>query len=117
METKFTPGPWDVRDEHPNRAVLKVVDAAGNEITTLWSAPGDKDDADADGVWRDDPARVANARLIAASPELLEVVTDWFFAMEEKARSEADGTASCTLWRNRLEKARSVFAKATGAAE
>ena len=73
-ETKWTPGPWHVADDHHVRAVLDVRDSDGWDVAKLYSARGDVDTRDSSGVWRDDPVRIANARLIAAAPELYEAL-------------------------------------------
>jgi len=75
VETEHTPGPWAVSDEHPKRSVLEVI-TGHHVIASLHNAPeangsgyceGKKD---ADGIWRDDYVRQANARLIAAAPDM-----------------------------------------------
>lgn len=72
-----TPGPWEVRDQHPKRSCLTIAPRGSYcEIATLFNAPepngsgyseGRMDD---DGIWRDDHVRKANARLIASAPTL-----------------------------------------------
>lgn len=62
-ESKFSPAPWKVSlvDE------TAVIDASGNQVA---QASGDYDAAD---EW---PAMAANARLLAAAPELLGLLTE-----------------------------------------
>jgi hypothetical protein len=45
--------------------------SASHDIATIYHASSDKNEADEDGVWRNDPERIANANLIAAAPEML----------------------------------------------
>lgn len=70
----FTPGPWDSRADHPQNACANVYNADGNEIATCYSCAVDHAERNADGIWPDQPARDANARLIAAAPELYEAL-------------------------------------------
>lgn len=62
METKFTPGPWE---HHDYRAVKKVDNFFGNVIA--WTANNAKTRT---------PEALANARLIAAAPEMYEALKE-----------------------------------------
>lgn len=61
MSAKFTPGPWEARKDAHGRGIIY---AAGKWLATTWLANGDGNNA---------PylPSEANARLIAAAPELL----------------------------------------------
>ena len=57
-QTKFTPGPWFVHDDHPQHACYHIAPADywHDELATIYS-PGD-------------PEADANASLIAAAPRM-----------------------------------------------
>ncbi len=63
--TQHTPGPWD--DQYPQHSPgeIHIYGADGNIVGSVW---GIENDAQKDTV------SVANARLIAAAPELLEAL-------------------------------------------
>lgn len=73
-DTKWTPGPWHLEDDHPKRAAVFVNDGDDWQVAVLYSGRGDADIQDSNGVWQNDPVRIANARLIAAAPELYEAL-------------------------------------------
>lgn len=75
MTEKHTPGPWALDDSECGD--LRLLDLEGR---TLVLVPGCWPDRRDD----DDPEAVANARLIAAAPDMLELLEDW-------ARVLADG--------------------------
>jgi hypothetical protein len=61
---------WSVVDNHPNRAVLYVVDKTYYPLAAIFSSPDDESE-EVDGIYQNDEQRVFNARLMAAAPELL----------------------------------------------
>lgn len=69
MEAKHTPGPWNVFHDHPDVDTAKAIAF----IRPAGSAPREQEIA---SLYCCDlqPEQKANARLIAAAPELLEVV-------------------------------------------
>jgi hypothetical protein len=96
MGTQHTPGPWGVQDDHGRRYVetLKGNDDSICEVHRR-----------AKGGILSDAEFHANARLIAAAPELLRALD--MAVTEESAYGEANG------W---IEVARAAIAKATEAA-
>lgn len=112
---KHTPGPWVATFEHPLNACAKVKlrKWPHNEIATIW-AEGEEAlaDQDARGIWPDQPRRNANARLIAAAPDMLEALVMAKNRLEDMLCGD-DGQA----WKE-AEKAMSkivdTIAKATG---
>lgn len=84
MQTTHTPGPW--------------LTAATNRIGYIYIQ-------DSDGVAITDPSplKIADARLIAAAPELLELVLD--------ALDDPDVDILGSVW---VRDARAAIAKATG---
>lgn len=61
---------WSVVDNHPNRAVLYVVDKTYYPLAAIFSSPDDESE-EVDGIYQNDDQRVFNAKLMAAAPELL----------------------------------------------
>ena len=74
MTTKHTPGPWIMRPVDPHAAYgSRDVTTRGNGLVAqVWSG------------FRGDPAiAVANARLIAAAPDLLDALRDALGALRD----------------------------------
>lgn len=93
MTTKHTPGPWTCSAQY------------GRRMYTIWDADGDYHQM------RDEAGEMdANARVIAAAPDLLT-------ALENILATEniPSGTAHCSF--ENLRKARAAIARATGAAQ
>lgn len=94
-ETKHTPGPWEVTDNTADGYGQLVVGSMHGAVAICYTAePGDP------GM----PSECeANARLIAAAPELLECLLDVL---------DADGD----LYAMDFNRYRAAIVKATGAA-
>ena len=94
MSAKHTPGPWcfgyGVTDEYGEVFGVGVTTKPDWTVVCVISKPGDVNSIDQ-----------ANARLIAASPELLEFVKEW---LDRQGSDENYMTA----------KARAAIAKAIG---
>jgi hypothetical protein len=91
--SKHTPGPWQVHGSHiytadPERALLAQVFNSGSKAS-------------------DYPLQ-ANARLIAAAPELLEALKDALFHVANQGDIGVDQWLACE------RKARAAIAKAEG---
>lgn len=88
MSAKHTPGPWETSG-------MIVRDPEGREIADVHSQI----------IWQDHGEECANARLIAAAPELLEALTE---AIMWDSYDEHDVPA---VW---LNKATAAIAKVKG---
>ena len=106
MSTKHTPGPWSC-DVANQPIIVNGPDDSGNIVALVY----DKDCApfmgDANHQYHVEVA-AANARLIAAAPDLLAAL-DYMVAAQGKPFDHADRRASMTA-------ARAALAKAKGAA-
>lgn len=67
--TGHTPGPWRIEISHPQNACAYVQSETGHEVALCFG--GDEVARGNDGIWPKQPIRDANARLVAAAPELL----------------------------------------------
>ena len=85
---KYTPGPWEASRDGPNRRWLVNADDFG--VATC------------DGPWRN---QEADARLIAAAPELLNSLRTCLLIVEHMSADAAPDT---------IKEARAAIAKATG---
>lgn len=104
-ETKHTPGPWSAIQPRPELLVI-CTEVDGDGI------------AEVDELWNRDEW-LANARLIAAAPELLEalVALDTLIDFEESAKDgEHSWFDDASAINAAMEKARAAIAKATGGA-
>lgn len=121
MTTEHTPGPWHYRPaEHDDWGIVR----ASNEVGRFYGAficqakdPDAKDETTL-SVHRaagTDPWE-ANARLIAAAPELLEALTEMVIAMR-RYEGDVDGGADVPpKHREMMSRANTAIAKAKGAA-
>lgn len=97
MNAKHTPGPWEFDDKHSSGFPLLCLYAADNRNPFHGS--------------RSDDEQNANARLIAAAPELLECL---IWAMREGRIDYAKRTKSNAAYCDAVDRANAVIAKATG---
>ena len=98
MNVQHTPGPWHTRkpEESNGYVWINPIDGCCGEIATAWPV---KTDAEAE----------ANARLIAAAPDLLDALQALY------ALPEYDGTKVTSTHRISVkEKVRAALSKATG---
>ena len=103
-----TPGPWHVEPEKDGTCVM-----AGDYYIT--------DTIDAAGGDSDDTTQHANARLIAAAPDLLDACLTLLAWDEAENNAEAFDKDQGKAWRERqalcaasFDKARAAIQKATG---
>lgn len=107
METKHTPGPWFVEHhEWLQKGHCAISSKDHGELAqVVWCMEDDE------CIGRNSPEKEANARLIAAAPELLEAaqkVLAWYEAEEDHSK-EPD-------FYKRMDAIRAAIAKATGEA-
>ena len=105
-----TPGPWEVVADHPQNACLKIQPVnrqyGGDEVATIY---GVQDDCRCvDDVWTEQPIRDANARLIAAAPELLAACEAWvtYLDSDDELGSRDDEEVMMAAFRAAIAKAR-----------
>ena len=107
-ETKHTPGPWRVapRSDYPEHADINV-DAGTRGYVALCGKAGDEE-------------AEANARLIAAAPELLDALRETLRALEshldESCRDHGLGHRDmlCSCNQHEVVRARAAIAKTEG---
>lgn len=92
MTAKHTPGPWGIRDE--NETFISIGAETHHSLVDTWAID--------DGVSKEQME--ANARLIAAAPELLDAL---LLAVSRQSYKPGDGP---DWW----EICRAAIAKATG---
>ena len=113
METKFTPGPWQVHSDYTLEGLTTVIANIDGEIidgTTHYTFDfvcdtlGD-DDARSSGVAK------ANAVLICAAPDMLQALKDLSFAAQITGGTAGHDEHLCAA----IAKASAAIAKATAA--
>jgi hypothetical protein len=115
MENKHTPGPWTTYG-------LNEYDCPGVESKSSESISivvfGNSLDENAGVLGRTVEEAKANARLIAAAPELLEalenIIDDLTEEYQLRAQSYTDGEPLTGALRSALDRARTAIAKAEG---
>lgn len=106
MGIKHTPGPWRVSSESP-RIIQKDYRAIGSDAGFLIASTMGHDNS---GFYASEQEADANARLIAAAPELLEALTDAVIDFDNWAAHEDNHPHEhLVVW---VEKARAAIAKA-----
>jgi hypothetical protein len=110
-EKTFTPGPWQTMPEEHDKQYVRIRGTQLGERYKIANvlAP----DYEGANELEADETR-ANARLIAAAPELLEALRDMLSGW--KYIREVHGDLYGVGWDRAQEKAESAIAKATGAA-
>lgn len=113
-ESKHTPGPWHVCQPAPTDR--PGVDA-GSDISIVVFGDPSYDDDDA-GIYGATPEEAqANARLIAASPDGLELAEDALPILEAVLEDrEAINGEEDEILRDLIDRTRNFIARATGAA-
>jgi len=102
-EFKGTPGPWEIKPEEVDRPYIRI---RGTRLGGRFKVANVLS-PDYDGVHhREADETRANARLIASSPQLLELLIKCADALDE---------VSYQAWRGEIiDEARAVIAKALG---
>lgn len=103
METKHTPGPWGIVQDHPDAGTRKsladIRPLGGKGYEPWYSCPV------ASLYLMDDPRQQANALLIAAAPDLLEVLKNLVACV--------DLNGDVPSWTGQWNAARAAIRKAT----
>ena len=106
--SKHTPGPWAMPDSGKGR-ISKVGANGGWDGLIATADCGDYARSKSEGL--------ANARLIAAAPDLLEALESAWLWMENQADGQSKGghaTFDLMMLREQRDLARAAIAKATG---
>lgn len=119
-QVKFTPGPWEYRKNHNTSHTFEIIGSfnakgEGMRLAEVFSGPTNHDSAGF--VDMQEPAQGrANARLIAAVPDLLEAAKIGLKAVQALARQcSKDGKAIAELkFINDAGFISDAIAKATG---
>jgi len=111
--SKHTPGPWRISYDHEGLPI--VVAVAGGAVPIRTPFREDAFSADPRTRADFDTATVdANARLIAAAPDLLAALEDAEFLLRKIAINPKEAGAMVDSFRRSAEDARAAIAKATG---
>lgn len=106
MKTKHTPGPWKVSETADENNNEIIVYEAGHEkgagIASVSPLP-----------FYSSESQRANAQLIAAAPELLEVCRDLLEIVEFEYANDPE-PEDLTSWKRAIKAARALIAKAEG---
>lgn len=98
-DPKFTPGPWEATSEY----------IIGSDVPEVHSVLNVIADADPLGAVDLLDEKIANAHLIAAAPDLYDIVASLFGLPEG-----ADGGHICDMWEKMQHMAEKALAKARG---
>jgi hypothetical protein len=116
MDTKHTPGPWEVRcgqETNRPRAIVAPNDTGPGGVGSIvrWNGIG----------FPSSPAAQANARLIAAAPDMFMALLDLQVIAEQHitdlAAEVQEGRSADAVWRMEMARWQAVidaFQKATG---
>ena len=102
-EMKYTPGPWEFDPTCFESTIAVTPPESRLVIAEVWPMQSDESSEDETYDIKTDPISIANARLIAAAPELLELCRDLIATH-----------GACFLGKDILKKMKEVVAKATG---
>lgn len=100
--SKHTPGPWKMLDDHPSHACLHIRREGDKQTWGIYCGP------EVASVYTSNDNADADARLIAAAPDLLEALTNLLVAEKLDDGDPILGSARSA--------AAIAIAKATGAA-
>lgn len=100
MTDKHTPGPWTI-EGHPQGTGFRVADANKRSVAAFPSTSR-----------RPDDERIANARLIAAAPELLAALKEAHRLLPSLIHTSTDIDA--VELGDAIERARAAIARAEG---
>lgn len=101
-ETKHTPGSWRVLWGRNASYPLTIHNGTVNIVTSMGR--------------KAHPEAIANARLIAAAPELLAALKRTLAELESHIRNEYEGTSMFVPMMAELQPVHELIAKATGSA-
>ena len=104
MDTKHTRGPWKVGEELASDGDFVIKATSGYGIGQAWNLNGNTENA-------------ANARLIAAAPELIKALAGCADALREAGKDFARANKLAVrpnLYELHEQAARAAIAKATG---
>lgn len=107
ITTAHTPGPWEIERIYTENEVVGAMTILGND-----GGPIAKTSHSLIGRNRPTPEIVANARLIAAAPELLEAIQ--FLEMIASTCFDTSNPKLPEAWRDGIMNARAAIEKATG---
>ncbi len=108
--SEHTPGPWEAHDRIANGAGILVTDTSGSLGICRVICPQRSSDETPDAAKMDADICRANARLIAAAPEMLAELT-WFVDRAALTHDYShEGCESCA----HVRFAREMLAKAKG---
>ena len=110
MTEQHTPGPWMITREYQSPASIEARDTFGGALAKVYLTDPQ--------TRRRTPEYLANARLIAAAPELLHLLaqaeTDWGALLDEG--EDMNGGICCQWIAQFIEDARPILAKIRGEA-
>lgn len=107
MMNKHTPGPWLLRTAPTSAGLCHIVSAADWRGAFIY---GDGIRKCVDDALPKAQELAANARLIAAAPDLLEAL----ILLEVEMVASGNAQATDFGWKPAIEKTRAAIAKATG---
>jgi hypothetical protein len=113
-QAKFSPGPREVRHDHPQNACVHVVSVSSGCFITSLYGDSEYNEPDDYGIFGPAPVRDADAALIAAAPEMYEALQEIEWIFDGKEDITDDGGPNDAM--RALMAVRRVLAKAEGRA-